>query len=496
MQPHARLANLIEYSIFAATTLKEIAQSAQVPYLLSASLTLMILEFVSASKATKELTVQMIEQIHEILCAIIGLYSSTAMDRILPPEVLYDIVTFIETLQKIYTFMKGQQEMGKIRQLFKQGTSTAQLEACRAGLQEALTAFRVQISVSTLSGMAQARKDVEQQHEELVALLAANLDITRSDSSSAGTGTIPSVGSSVESLALLPASPQIFHGRESELEDLRGILAQDYARIAILGPGGMGKTTLALSLLHEPSTVSKYVHRYFVPCHSIPTCSELVSNIASHIGVDQGRNLARRIGRHLSLNPPSLLILDNLETPWEPLSSRADVEELLSLLVDVSHLAIVITMRGAERPGKVKWTRPCPLPLQPLSAAPALQTFMDIAGGSHDEAIVQQLIDLTGNSPWRHSDSNLARRTEYPEARRINASAAASSNLPNFATAWAYLNVALIDSAIGADPNLIRRNVDIATDQFGTSLAFPLGASLCNVVYADLHLREGNPALA
>ncbi|KAJ7912160.1 hypothetical protein B0H13DRAFT_2007882 [Mycena leptocephala] len=372
MQPHARLENLIEYTILAATTLKEIAQSAQVPcLLLTSSLSLMILEFVSASKATKELTIQMIEQIHEILCAIIGLYSSTAMDRILPSEVLYDIATFIETLQKIYTFMKGQQEMGKIKQLFKQGTNAAQLEACKASLQEALTAFRVQIGVSTLSGMAQVRKDVEQQHEELVVLLA-NLDITRSDSSSVRIG-------------LLPASPQIFHGRESELEGLRGILARDSARIAILGPGGMGKTTLALSLLHEPSTVSKYVHRYFVPCHSTPTCSELVSNIASHIGVAQGRNLAHRIGHHLSLNPPSLLILDNLETPWEPLSSRADVEELLSLLADVSHVAIVITMRGAERPGKVKWTRPCPPPLKPLSDVPALQTFVDIAGESHDK---------------------------------------------------------------------------------------------------------------
>jgi hypothetical protein len=39
--------------------------------------------------------------------------------------------------------MKGQQEMGKIKQLLKQGTNTAQLEACKAGLQEALTAFRV-----------------------------------------------------------------------------------------------------------------------------------------------------------------------------------------------------------------------------------------------------------------------------------------------------------------------------------------------------------------
>jgi hypothetical protein len=81
-------------------------------------------------------------------------------------------------------------------------------------------------------------------------------------------------------------------------------------------------------------------------------------------------------------------------------------------------------------------------------------------------------------------------RTEYPEASRINASVATSSNLPNIQTAWAYLNVTLIDSA---DPDLIRRNVDIATDQFITWLSFPLGLSLCNLVYADLHLREENP---
>jgi hypothetical protein len=87
-------------------------------------------------------------------------------------------------------------------------------------------------------------------------------------------------------------------------------------------------------------------------------------------------------------------------------------------------------------------------------------------------------------------------RTEYPEARRYHVGLAGSSDVPSVMTAWSYFGVALIDSAIGADPDLIRRNVDIAADQFTTSLAFPMGASLCNVVYADLHLREGNPDLA
>jgi hypothetical protein len=67
------------------------------------------------------------------------------------------------------------------------------------------------------------------------------------------------------------------------------------------------------------------------------------------------------------------------------------------ILLTISSLQI--TMRGAERPGKVNWTRPCPPPLKPLSDVPALQTFVDIAGESHDKVIVQHLIDLTGNLP-------------------------------------------------------------------------------------------------
>ncbi|KAJ7892211.1 hypothetical protein B0H13DRAFT_2340209 [Mycena leptocephala] len=67
-------------------------------------------------------------------------------------------------------------------------------------------------------------------------------------------------------------------------------------------------------------------------------------------------------------------------------------------------------------------------------------------------------------------------RTEYPEARRYHA------GLAGIGDAWSYSGVALIDSAIGADPDLIRRNVDIAADQFTTSLAFPMGASLCTLL--------------
>ncbi|KAJ7207353.1 P-loop containing nucleoside triphosphate hydrolase protein, partial [Mycena rebaudengoi] len=189
-----------------------------------------------------------------------------------------------------------------------------------------------------------------------------------------------------------------FHGRESELKDVVDLLLQNSAQVAILGTGGMGKTSLATTALHHPQVEAKYSHRYFVPCHSSPSCTELAGTIANHIGLEKGSNLAK-ITHYFTHGPPSLLVLDNLETPWEPMSSRSEVEEFLSLLTDVPHLGLMITLRGAERPSKVRWTRPFLAPLKPLSNAAAQQTFIEIADDDHDDASIQELLELSGNLP-------------------------------------------------------------------------------------------------
>ncbi|KAJ7288724.1 P-loop containing nucleoside triphosphate hydrolase protein, partial [Mycena rebaudengoi] len=198
---------------------------------------------------------------------------------------------------------------------------------------------------------------------------------------------------------MLPPPPQIFHGRDSELQDIIKLLLRDSARIAILGTGGIGKTSLATAALHDSQVEGKYSRRYFVPCHSSSTCSQLVSTVADHIGVEKSSNLAQKIVHYLDHSPPSLLVLDNLETPWESVSSQLEVEEFLSMLTDVAHLGLMITMRGTERPAKVKWTRPVLVPLDPLSTSAALQTFVDVADDIHHQDNVKQLLELTGNLP-------------------------------------------------------------------------------------------------
>src|ERR1700712_3886954 len=128
---------------------------------------------------------------------------------------------------------------------------------------------------------------------------------------------------SSRSISMLPPWPKIFHGRESELQDVVKILIQNSARVAILGTGGMGKTSLAAAAIHNPQVETKYSCQYFVPCHSTPTCNELVSAIAIHIGVEKGSQLSRKVVAYFAHAPPSLLILDNFETPWESTSSQS-----------------------------------------------------------------------------------------------------------------------------------------------------------------------------
>ncbi|KAJ7123298.1 hypothetical protein C8R43DRAFT_959103 [Mycena crocata] len=159
----------------------------------------------------------MIEQIHEILCAIIHLYLTTEIGGVLPPPVLYDVANITETLQKVYAFMKTQQGIGRIKKLFKHADEVVQLSTCKVELQ---------------------------------------------------------------------------------------ILWSDF-----------------------------------------------------------------------------------------------DVEEFLSLLADIAHLSILVTIRGTERPNCVKRARPFLGPLQPLNDAAAFKTFMDLADERHERTRVEELLALTGNLP-------------------------------------------------------------------------------------------------
>ncbi|KAJ7458081.1 hypothetical protein FB451DRAFT_1142308 [Mycena latifolia] len=396
MAAHPSLTELSGYTAIAASTTRDIGAAINSPFMtLAASLTVAILTSIEFLKVFKEECIQMMEQIHEILCAIITLHSM-AIDGQLPLQ--FEIAKFTHTLQKINTFIASQQRMGKLKQLFRKFDTAMQIEACKSELRESLEIFRTQAAVAIMGRMAYEQKDAETRHKELLVLLEGCPELVNSDQATSVAGTVSSFGTSSISLSMLPAPPQIFHGRDSELDRILRVLSQESARIAILGAGGIGKTSLATMALHHTDVAAKYSERYFVQCHSVLTCVDLISTLASHLGLGKSANLLGNIIQHFSQGS-TLLVFDNFETPWEHSGSRSEIEDFLSQLSAISSLAIMITMRGAERPAKVRWTHPFLMPLQPLTNSAALQIFIDIADDHHEEAFIKQLLDLSGNLP-------------------------------------------------------------------------------------------------
>ena len=65
------------------------------------------------------------------------------------------------------------------------------------------------------------------------------------------------------------------------------VLSGAGARLVIGGPGGIGKTSVALAIFHSPELDGAIppTRRFFVPCQSVTTASTFLSAIASSLGV-------------------------------------------------------------------------------------------------------------------------------------------------------------------------------------------------------------------
>jgi hypothetical protein len=68
-----------------------------------------------------------------------------------------------------------------------------------------------------------------------------------------------------------------------------------------------------------------------------------MSAIISYLTIEPSRHPANDIFDYFSERDPTILVLDNFETPWEPLGSRAEVEDFLSLLTEIPNLALVVS---------------------------------------------------------------------------------------------------------------------------------------------------------
>ncbi|KAJ7150922.1 hypothetical protein C8R43DRAFT_1191511, partial [Mycena crocata] len=344
----------VEYAILAATTLQDVAEASHVPFLkAAATASSLMLTGIQAMKTSQAGHWRIVDLVHRLLCIIVHIYLTEG--AVLPPKMLNSIGKFARTLKSIQISLQCQQELGKIKRFVRQHETSAQLQSYEGDLQVILDDLNLN-EINGATQMVEFASDARQRHEELMAFLAAQND----EESSEYSVSLRLLSNSSTVFSVLPPYPKIFHGRDSELTQIVTTLLHEVepAHIAILGSGGMGKTSLSIAALHHPEVVSKYDRRHFISCESAFDKNQLLNIIADHLGLKPSKYLTAAIITHFVESGSTLLVLDNLETTWEQIECRTQVEELLAALADLPQLALLATMRGAERPAKIKWTPP------------------------------------------------------------------------------------------------------------------------------------------
>ncbi|MFN8440634.1 MAG: BTAD domain-containing putative transcriptional regulator [Caldilineaceae bacterium] len=204
----------------------------------------------------------------------------------------------------------------------QRAAALAQYQSCRQALQQE---FGIEPEAATM-----------QLYKEILT------DKFASDSS---TNAIPATESAAP-IAIphnLPAQSTPFIGREQELTELLALVAKSEHRLlTLLGPGGIGKTRMALEaaqrLLADTSRYADGI--FFVSLAPLATSDNLIPAIASALGIElHGADLQKALLKQLQPKQ-LLLVLDNFE---HLLDGAGQVTEIVQ---QAAHVQIIVTSRA------------------------------------------------------------------------------------------------------------------------------------------------------
>jgi len=269
------------------------------------------------------------------------------------------------------------------------GSFGAQLKALReaAGFTQEELATIAGLSVHAVSALERGER--RRPHVETVRALSAALDLTGPTRDALlARARAPANANAVEELSTvaLPLALTVLLGRDADLQSLRQWLADPAARlITLIGPGGVGKTRLALELARAIGDEGA-TRVAFVPLAAIRDPGLAASSIAEALGLADisASDLPGR-ARAACADHPTLMVLDNLEQILDAAPLVAD------LLTAATTLRLLVTSRA---PLRVRGEREYALGPLALEAGSEAMSPADLARVPAVRLFVQRVRDV------------------------------------------------------------------------------------------------------
>ena len=195
---------------------------------------------------------------------------------------------------------------------------------------------------------------------------------------------------------LPPPAPKAFFGREALTEEVV-TLAEDFEPIALIGAGGIGKTSIALTVLQHDRIKDQFGdNRRFIRCDKFaPSLASFLAQLSKAIGAGFENPEDLTSLRPFLSSRRILIILDNAESIFDP--EGTDSDEILAVvdeLCQFDKICVCITSRITTVPAHCK----CP-EIPTLSMDAARDIFYGIYNGRGRSSSIDDLLERLGFHP-------------------------------------------------------------------------------------------------
>ncbi|KAH7922085.1 hypothetical protein BV22DRAFT_1037894 [Leucogyrophana mollusca] len=186
-----------------------------------------------------------------------------------------------------------------------------------------------------------------------------------------------------------PGRPPMFFGRDDLVRD--AVESLNLQHVVLVGPGGIGKSTIAKAILNEDSIIAKFHdRRFFVRFDNIDasqiTFDIFIRRIADVLGVKSAR--LSTIKTHLAASDV-LIVLDNAETFQDAVSGAGSIAEAIDDFGALPSVRVVLTTRNRRVSTNLRRTI---IEVPALDPGAARETFTQIYGTDGSPATINKLL--------------------------------------------------------------------------------------------------------